>query len=235
MPELIAARMLQGVGGAMMVPVARLLLLRQIRKDEMLTAMAWLTMPAMIGPISGPPLGGFLTDAFGWQSVFLINLPIGMLGLALVAWKIPHVPPGNPGPPDRIGLLLIGVALALFMFGLETIGRGVVPQGMPQAGLVLGRDVRLGGDPALPAGQAAGARPVAAEDPAPSANPPWRAALFRVGAGTSPFLVPMLLQVGFGKSASEAGPRLLRHGARRAGDEAAGAAAAAALRLPPAR
>ena len=96
----------------------------------MLTAMAWLTMPAMIGPISGPPLGGFLTDAFGWQSVFLINLPDRRRS----AWpwspgRSRPLPPGNPGPPDRIGLFLIGGALALFMFGLETIGRGVVPHG----------------------------------------------------------------------------------------------------------
>ena len=198
-PELIAARMLQGVGGAMMVPVARLLLLRQIRKDEMLTAMAWLTMPAMIGPISGPPLGGFLTDAFGWQSVFLINLPIGVLGLAMVAWKIPAIPPGNPGPPDRIGLFLIGGALALFMFGLETIGRGVVPQGMPQVGLVLGvmfgwaaiRHCRRVKRPALDLSLLK----------IPHLQPATLAGtLFRVGAGTTPFLVPMLLQVGFGKT-----------------------------------
>src|SRR5918997_4518076 len=100
LPELIGARVLQGVGGAMMIPVARLLLLRQVRREEMLQAMTWLTMPALIGPISGPPLGGFLTDAFGWRSVFLINLPIGVLGLLLVAWKIPRVEPTNPGPPD---------------------------------------------------------------------------------------------------------------------------------------
>src|SRR3954452_3485910 len=203
-PELIAARVLQGFGGAMMVPVARLLLLRQIRKDEMLSAMAWLTMPAMIGPISGPPLGGFLTDAFGWQSVFLINLPIGVLGLALVAWKIPAIPPGNPGPPDRTGLFLIGAALALFMFGLETIGRGVVPKGMPQAGLVLG----------LMFGWAAIRHCRRVKRPAldlsllriPTFNQSTLAgSLFRIGAGPSPFLVPMLLQVGFGKTASEAG------------------------------
>lgn len=202
--ELIGARVLQGIGGAMMVPVARLLLLRQIRKDEMLSAMAWLTMPAMIGPISGPPLGGFLTDAFGWQSVFLINVPIGALGLAMVAWKIPAIPPGNPGPPDRIGLFLIGAALALFMFGLETIGRGVVPQGMPQAGLVLGamfgwaaiRHCRRVERPALDLSLL--------QIPTFSQST-LAGSLFRIGAGTSPFLVPMLLQVGFGKSASEAG------------------------------
>ncbi|TCZ57830.1 MDR family MFS transporter [Roseicella aquatilis] len=203
-PELIAARVLQGAGGAMMVPVARLLLLRQIRKEEMLGAMAWLTMPAMIGPISGPPLGGFLTDAFGWQSVFLINVPIGALGIALVAWKIPAIPPTHPGPPDRLGLLLIGTALALFMFGLETIGRGVVPAGLPQAGLALG----------LLVGWAAIRHCRRVRKPAldfsllriPTFNQSTLAgSLFRIGAGTSPFLVPMLLQVGFGKTASEAG------------------------------
>src|SRR3712207_1185001 len=104
-PEMIGARIIQGIGGGMMVPVARLLLFRQVRKEEMLSAMTWLTMPAMIGPISGPPLGGFLTDAFGWQSVFLINVPIGLLGLALVAWKIEDIPPGDPGPPDVVGLV----------------------------------------------------------------------------------------------------------------------------------
>jgi EmrB/QacA subfamily drug resistance transporter len=204
LPELIGARILQGIGGAMMVPVARLLLLRQVRKEEMLSAMAWLTMPAMIGPISGPPLGGFLTDAFGWRSVFLINLPIGLLGLVLVAWKIPRVEPTNPGPPDVVGLFLLGTALALFMFGLETIGRGVVPPGLPQAGLVLGlmfgwaalRHCRRVARPAL--------------DLALLRIPTFHqsvlaGSLFRIGAGTSPFLVPMLLQVGFGKSASEAG------------------------------
>ncbi|WP_256444358.1 MFS transporter [Siccirubricoccus sp. G192] len=202
--ELVGARVLQGMGGAMMVPVARLLLLRQIRKDEMLSAMTWLTMPAMIGPISGPPLGGFLTDAFGWRSVFLINLPIGVIGLALVAWKIPRVPPADPGPPDRLGLLLLGLALALFMFGLETVGRGVVPRGLPVAGLVLGfglgwaavRHCRRVPRPALDFSLLR----------IPSFNMAALAgSLFRTGAGATPFLVPMLLQVGFGKSASQAG------------------------------
>src|SRR5919107_411926 len=136
LPALVGARVLQGFGGAMMVPVARLLLLRQVRKDEMLSAMAWLTMPALIGPVSGPPLGGLLTDAFGWRSVFLINLPVGAVGLLLVAWKIAPSPPRDPGPPDVIGLALTGAALALLMFGLETVGRGVLPRPLPEAGLL---------------------------------------------------------------------------------------------------
>ncbi len=203
-PEMIAARVFQGIGGAMMVPVARLLLLRQIRKEEMLSAMTWLTMPAMIGPISGPPLGGFLTDAFGWQSVFLINVPIGVLGLALVAWKIEDVPPGDPGPPDVVGLLLIGLALALFMFGLETVGRGVVVEGMAEASLVLGlmfgwaaiRHCRRVKRPAID---------LSLLRVSTFSQGVMVGSLFRIGAGATPFLVPMLLQVGFGKTASAAG------------------------------
>jgi len=204
LPELVGARVLQGLGGAMMVPVARLLLLRQVRKDEMLTAMTWLTMPAMIGPISGPPLGGFLTDGFGWRSVFYINLPIGVLGLALVAWKIPRVPPGDPGPPDKLGLVLIGLALAFFMFGVETVGRGVLPRGVPEATLLLGllvggvavRHCRRVARPALDFSLLR----------VPTFNQATLAgSLFRIGAGATPFLVPMLLQVGFGNSASRAG------------------------------
>ena len=138
LPELIAYRVLQGMGGAMMVPVGRLLLLRRVQKSEMLSAMAWLTMPALLGPVSGPPIGGLLTDLFGWRSVFLINIPIGLLGFALVAWKIPRVAPEDPGPLDLKGLMLVGVALALTMIGLETIGRGVLPRFAAEATLIVG-------------------------------------------------------------------------------------------------
>ncbi len=201
---LIGARVLQGLGGAMMVPVARLLLLRQVRKDEMLNAMAWLTMPALLGPISGPPIGGLLTDAFGWRSVFLMNLPIGLLGFVLVAWLVPRLPAHDPGPPDRRGLLLLGASLALGMIGLETLGRHVLPDLLSLAaivsGVVLGiaaiRHCRQADRPALDLGLLA--------------IPTFRTSvlygsMFRIGAGATPFLVPLLLQVGFGQSASEAG------------------------------
>ena len=202
--ELVAARIVQGLAGAMMVPVGRLLLLRGLRKDQMLTAMAWLTMPGMLGPISGPLLGGVLTDQFGWRSIFWINLPVGVLGLCLVAWKIPAVAVANPGPPDTRGLLLVGSALAAFMFGLETVGRGVMPVGLPEVGLALG----------LVVGVFAVRHCLRAERPALDFTllrvRTFHAAtvagtLFRVGAGASPFLVPVLLQVGFGWSATDSG------------------------------
>ena len=83
MPHFVIARILQGIGGAMMTPVGRLVLLRSIDKSELVNAMTWLTMPALIGPMVGPPLGGFITTYFSWHWIFLINLPIGLLGIFL--------------------------------------------------------------------------------------------------------------------------------------------------------
>ncbi|HUE44948.1 MAG TPA: MFS transporter, partial [Aestuariivirgaceae bacterium] len=83
--ELVAARALQGAGGAMMVPVARLIILRTVPKHELVAAMAYLTIPALVGPLVGPPLGGFITTYFDWRWIFWINVPVGIVGIAL-AW-----------------------------------------------------------------------------------------------------------------------------------------------------
>ncbi|MCU0945713.1 MAG: MFS transporter [Rubritepida sp.] len=201
---LVLARIAQGMAGAMMVPVGRLLLLSHTPKSEMLTAMTWLTMPAMLGPIMGPPLGGLLTDLFGWRAVFWINLPVAAIGLVLVAWKIAPLPSAHPGPPDLRGLLLVGVTLAGVMAGIETIGRGVLPAPLPLLLLALGlsagvlalRHCRRVARPALDLGLLR----------APSFHHAALAgSLFRIGAGAVPFLVPLLLQLGFGWSATEAG------------------------------
>lgn len=202
--ELIAFRVLQGLGGAMMVPVGRLLLLRGVAKKDMLSAMAWLTMPALLGPVTGPPLGGVLTDLLSWRAVFWINVPIGLIGFALVAWKIPHVPPTRPGPPDLVGLALTGSALALVMFGLETVGRHVVPGWVSWSGLALGLAVgalaiRHCRRVARPAVDLSLFRIATFRDPAVPGS------LFRIGAGAVPFLIPVMLQIGFGMSATESG------------------------------
>ncbi len=202
--ELIGFRILQGMGGAMMVPVGRLLLLRDVPKKEMLSAMAWLTMPALLGPVTGPPLGGVLTDLFSWRAVFWINVPIGLMGFVLVAWKIPAVAPTRPGPPDLVGLALTGATLALVMFGIETVGRHVVPGWASVAALVLGvaagvLAVRHMRGRARPAVDLSLFRIATFRDPAVAGS------LFRTGAGAVPFLIPVMLQIGFGMSASQSG------------------------------
>jgi EmrB/QacA subfamily drug resistance transporter len=201
---LVAARILQGIGGAMMVPVGRLVLLRTAAKQELVAAMAWLTVPALLGPVLGPPVGGFIVTYFNWRWIFDINVPIGILGIVLVSVFVEEVREPPRGRFDGIGLLLSGVALSCLMFGLETAGRGVVPRDLTQAmigtGLVALVAYLLH----------------ARHHPAPLLDlslmrlPCFRVALsammpFRVGIGAIPFLLPLMLQVGFGDSAVQSG------------------------------
>ena len=101
--ELVLARILQGMGGAMMVPVGRLVVLRTIPKAELVSAMAYLTVPALIGPVVGPPLGGFIVTYTSWRWIFLINVPICVLGLALALRFVPNVREPRVGPLDLTG------------------------------------------------------------------------------------------------------------------------------------
>ncbi|MBB5692934.1 MFS transporter [Muricoccus pecuniae] len=202
--ELVAARVLQGMGGAMMVPVARLLLLRRVRPEEVVRATTWLSMPGLLGPIIGPPLGGVLTDTLSWRAVFWINLPIAALGL-LAVWRfIPATSEARPPRLDLPGLALTGTALALLMFGAETAGRGVVHPALPPLALLAGAGLgwlairwsRRAPNPALDLGLFS----VASFRIAVAAG-----SLFRIGAGASPFLLPLFLQLGFGASATLSG------------------------------
>ena len=94
----VIARILQGIGGAMMTPVGRLVLLRSIDKSELVNAMAWVTIPALIGPVIGPPLGGFITTYFSWHWIFLINIPIGLLGIFMAQR---YIDPIRSETPER--------------------------------------------------------------------------------------------------------------------------------------
>ncbi|HEY8520693.1 MAG TPA: MFS transporter, partial [Gammaproteobacteria bacterium] len=201
--ELVAARFLQGMGGAMMVPVGRLVLLRTVPKSELVQALSWLTIPALVGPMVGPPLGGFITTYFHWRWIFLVNVPIGLLGIALAKRFIPNLREDAP-PLDLRGFLLAGVGLATAMFGFSTLGQHLVPAEVAAAALALGL--------ALLVGYVVHARRSAA--PLLDLNllrlPTYRAgvaggALFRIGIGATPFLLPLMLQLGFGLTPVESG------------------------------
>ena len=122
---LVAARMLQGAGGAMMSPVGRLVLLRAVSKTELVKAMAWLMIPATIGPIVGPPVGGFIVTYLSWHWIFYINVPIGCAGIVLVTRYIEEMREPTRTKFDLRGLILAGSALASLMFGIEMASRGV--------------------------------------------------------------------------------------------------------------
>ncbi len=204
LPTLVAARIVQGVGGAMMIPVGRLVLLRSVAKSELVAAMAWLTTPALIGPVVGPPLGGFIVTYADWRWIFYINVPIGLLGIALVSRYVHPVPEPKPGRLDTWGLLFSGLALACLMFGLETAGRGMLDPRLTAAlllvGLVMGvlyfLHARRRPDPLLDLGL------LRIPTFAVSVG---AGSLFRIGVGAIPFLLPLMLQLGFGLAALQSG------------------------------
>src|SRR5215213_10100894 len=123
----VIARIVQGMGGAMMTPVGRLVLIRSIDKRQLVDAMAWVTMPALVGPIIGPPVGGFITTYASWHWIFLINVPIGLIGIVLVTRYIENIKAEVPERFDFPGMLLSGTAVAGLTFRLSVAGFEIVP------------------------------------------------------------------------------------------------------------
>src|SRR3954452_7289551 len=123
----VLARIVQGIGGAMMTPVGRLVLVRTIDRRELVNAMAWVSIPAMIGPLLGPPLGGFITTYTSWHWIFLINVPMGVIGIILVTRYIDNIRAEVPERFDAVGMALSGIAVAGLTFGLSIAGFDIVP------------------------------------------------------------------------------------------------------------
>jgi MFS family permease len=188
----------------MMTPVARLLLLRTVDKRSLVDAMAWLTIPALVGPLVGPPLGGFITTYFAWHWIFTINLPIGILGIILVTRFIEDVRSDALDPLDLTGIVFAGIAVAGLAFGLSVAGLGILPWQWVTTLLVVGAMAAIA--------YAYHARRIArpALDFSLLAAPTFRASvtggsIFRIGVGAIPFLVPLLMQLGFGLSPFQSG------------------------------
>src|SRR6201985_3372659 len=136
--DFVIARIVQGLGGAMMTPVGRLVLLRSVDKSALVNAMAWVTVPALIGPVLGPPLGGFITTYFSWHWIFLINIPIGLLRIVLALRYIDPIRSENPERFDLYGMVLAGIGLAGIAFGLSVAGLNLLPWSVVAALVTVG-------------------------------------------------------------------------------------------------
>lgn len=202
--ELVGARLLQGAGGAMMVPVGRLVLLRTIPKSELVSAMAYVTVPALLGPVLGPPLGGFIVTYASWRWIFFINVPVGILGFILVSRYITNIRQPKTPTLDFHGWVIVAVGLACLLFGIETAGRGMLPRPAVISLLASGavfmlaylRHARRVAHPVL--------------DLSLFRITTFRASiaggfLTRTSIGALPFLMPLLIQLGFGMSAFSSG------------------------------
>jgi len=134
----VVSRFLQGIGGAMMVPVGRLVLMRAIPKHDYVAALNYLTIPALLGPVTGPALGGAITLYLHWRFIFIINVPIGILGLYLVLRYIPDVRETDIPPFDMRGFALSGTGLSVLMLGFSALGGHLLPLPVAAACMVAG-------------------------------------------------------------------------------------------------
>ena len=203
-PMLVASRVIQGIGGAMMTPVGRLALVRTFPRSEMLAAMNFVVIPALIGPLLGPFCGGLIVHWLPWRMIFFVNLPIGLLGLWLIKRHMPDYRDAAVAPLDGRGFILFGGGIALLSYVLEIFGEHRLPPGPILALLAVSLAL-------LGAYYWHGRR---------VPNPVMRLTLFdirtfnvavlggivtRLGIGGMPFLLPLLYQIGMGFPAWQAG------------------------------
>ncbi|MBS9719652.1 MFS transporter [Tianweitania sp. BSSL-BM11] len=202
--QFVGARFLQGMGGAMMTPIARLVLVRTTSKTELVNAMALLTIPGLIGPFVGPPVGGFITTYFSWHWIFLINVPIGIAGIFFAGRIMPDMPGHKGGRIDGVGFVMAGLAASGLVFGLSMISLPVLPTWVGIAATL------TGAISAVLYIRHAKRHPAPILDLKLFRNPVFRKAitggtLFRFGIGAIPFLLPLFFQLVFGLTPFQSG------------------------------
>ncbi|MGH8849913.1 MAG: MFS transporter [Casimicrobiaceae bacterium] len=203
-PMLVAARILQGFGAAMMTPVGRLAIIRTFPKSELLVAMNFVIIPALIGPLLGPTVGGLIVHWLSWREIFFVNVPMGIAALVIIYRHMPDYRGAALHPLDIVGLVLFGSGAALLSWLLEIFGEHSIDP--TSAGVLFLLSMSLLGAYAWHARQLA--------------HPLLRLSLFKVrtfrvsvvggfvtrlGVGGLPFLLPLLYQLGLGLPAWESG------------------------------
>ena len=200
----VISRFFQGIGASMMTPVGRLLLVRSTPRNELVSAMAWLTVPALLGPVTGPLLGGFLTTYLSWHWIFWINIPIGIIGIVTASLFLKIVDARNPRPIDVVGFILASVAFSGIVFGLSVVSLPALP-------LIYGYlTLAVGTTAAILFYLHANRTKYPLLDPKLLRFRLFRSSvtggsLFRIGVGAVPFLLPLMLQLGFGLSPLQSG------------------------------
>jgi EmrB/QacA subfamily drug resistance transporter len=200
---LVIARFFEGVGGALMMPVGRLVLMRNVEKRDLIQATSWVLIPAVVGPILGPPVGGFFVTYLNWRWIFYINLPIGILGIVLVSLFIANTKGEVPEKTDYKGILLSSLSLGLFLFGFELISHdGMVLTALSflAVGGLLGwlyiQHARRAKDPILD---------ISLMKIPTFGTSVIAGAITRLTQGAHPYLLPLMMQLAFGLSAAQSG------------------------------
>ncbi|MEX3843946.1 MFS transporter [Paraburkholderia sp. BR10882] len=206
--EFVGARILQGIGGAMMVPVGRMIVVRSTEKSKLMQAISTITWPAIAAPVVGPPIGGFITTYASWRWIFLLNVPFGIAVLAAIAAIVPNLRGEQRRPLDVAGLVLSGAALTAILYGAELASQ--VGQNPWRAMALVAAGVAIG----VVAFVHAKRHPYPLVDVSTLKVPTFSVTIVtgsitRIGIGAAPYLMPLMFQIGFGLSAFKSGLLLL--------------------------